>query len=403
MPLTTRPTPYIVPTYSLTGDLLAYLGCGLQYRYHNRGALPPSKPVQLWFGQFIHGVMEESYRAWRSMQVPFPWADEQLMPIVDLVARRLAAQGIHFQRHQLLGIAIERAFAAVNTWGPYLFPLISKAEVRLKGIRAMPPNTSTIRPSNYYEVQGIADVISSVQLSSVQTSNPIVGSILDAIKLPAYEVIVDYKGMRRPGQYDQADQTWLYHEWQVLTYAWLREQQPDASSVTSAVLLYLNELVPGSEDMDRLYHEVLESDEVGTDLPPQGDDLRALTQWPAAKREWGPRIEEWSDSVRDWWKTSRLEKPFPRMPPCPSVLSLEYRRMRSYRIVTVTSEKVAESLARFDSVVSEIEQSVTQESRGASLTRTWVPRPREETCTVCDFRTFCPADGNRYRGAPIAP
>lgn len=122
MTLSVRPSPYVVPAYSLTGDLLAYLNCGLQYRYHNRGALPPSKPVQLWFGQFIHGVMEEAYRTWQSRNMPLPWSDAEITPIADLIIRRLAARGIYFQRFQLLGIAVERAFASTIHGALTYFP-----------------------------------------------------------------------------------------------------------------------------------------------------------------------------------------------------------------------------------------------------------------------------------------
>src|SRR3954447_15101820 len=95
MHLTTRDLPYVLPTYSLTGDLLAYLKCGLQYRYQNRGALPPSTPVQLWFGEFVHATMEEAYRRWKTTPTRFPWTwNQDIRPIELEVYRRLLARGL---------------------------------------------------------------------------------------------------------------------------------------------------------------------------------------------------------------------------------------------------------------------------------------------------------------------
>jgi CRISPR/Cas system-associated exonuclease Cas4 (RecB family) len=401
--ISVRRNPYTVPSYSLTGDLLSYLSCGLQYRYQNRAALPPSKPVQLWFGQFIHGTLEESYRRWSEHSQRLPWDELQVQDVARAVIRRLEARGVQFQRFLLLGIALERAHQAINRVGPILFPLIAECEVKLQGLRGLPDDVPRIiRQSNYYEVTGVVDVITSVELREASPENNLARTLLGP---PAnYEVVVDYKGMRRPAESDPNDHTWEHHEWQVLTYAWLRRQQTGEARTKKGLLLYLNELAPGAEDMDRLAEEVLDHTPPVTDIVPSGSDLVALQAWRTEKREWTSRVDDWEDAIADWWRTGRdAGGRFPHMPAFISPLSPGLLLNRAMRVVTVDEDSILEKIGNFDRVVGEIEQSVAKEVTSGQVLTSWTPTPRDETCTVCDFRYWCPADGNRYRRPPTAP
>lgn len=51
--------------------------------------------------------------------------------------------------------------------------------------------------------------------------------------------------------------------------------------------------------------------------------------------------------------------------------------------------RVQNSLSRFDRIGSNIEAAVQAEMRGDPIRVTWPTRPKERTCTVCDFKTFC--------------
>ena len=396
MSLSRRPRPYIIPEYSLTGDLLAYLTCGLQYRYHNKASLPPSTPVQLWFGEFIHGVMEEAYRKWQqgAQFQRFPWNwDTDIRDIELEIDRRLRAGGLYppprlfcpynastttqglcpDTNHPHKLIASQRTDAAINTWGPHLFPLIHESEVRLKGIRSMPGYQPNVSRSNYYGINGVVDVLSSVKLQTSSPGNLILRYIhqnstlqqmINNLNTEEYEIIIDYKGMRRPST---TSPTWKYHEWQILTYAWLRSMEPQSKPVVAGILFYLNELSPSREDMKELKNDVASG---STDVMPQGLDLR--------------NIQNWSQTA-----------PIPQ-------LSGPFREERSIRIICCDPSHIRNALQSFDAVVNDIENCVLSEMQGNNITASWQPNPDQRTCTACDFKTFCPNPAPRpYR--PTVP
>lgn len=372
MPLQVRPPAYVLPSYSLTGDLLSFNRCGLQYRLTRLGRLPTSQPVQLWFGEFIHGVLEEAFRVYkedsdagRRPTLSPSFTAAEITGISRLIKKRLAARGLLPRDADLEELAEARAQTVIRELGPSLFPLIHRAEVRLYGARKLPsPSTGKqIRNADRYEMVGIVDVVSHISLAKpAMARNPIIAQLSAAIpKMTGpFEVIIDYKGMRRPSQQSKEQGSlWEQYEWQLQTYAELRRKQADAHPVAAGVLLYLNELHPSATDMAALKREVKNRTTDILPAPGSADEIAILN--------WSSRAEN---------------KP---------ELSFEFRLRRALRIVPISKASVARALTAFDAVVQRIEACRNNEANGASLLDAWTRNPGEEaTCTVCDSRTYCP-------------
>lgn len=373
MRLSKRPAVYSLPSYSLTGDLVAFMRCGLQYRYTRIGQLPPSRPVQAWFGQFIHGVLEEAYRQYHEARKQGlvdspPWEDARIDEICDLIKRRLVAQRLFPWGEELENLGYRRAKAAVNELGKELFPLIHRAEVRLTGARDLPveriPQHLRFREADRYEVVGVIDVITHIQLSDPELQdNLIVKTILKDLP-PAlandFEIILDYKGMRRPPNRtaNGIPNYWDIYGWQIQTYAHLRQSHEDSLPVAAGAILYINELDPTVNDLVTLQKEIAEGI---TDVFP----MRGSAE---------------DKILRDFRKKDGL----PTLP-------LEFRLERMMRLVHVTPRTIEQSLAAFDKVVARIETCRGKELSEGRLMQNWEKNAADEsTCTACDAKTYCP-------------
>jgi hypothetical protein len=376
MPLERMRQQEIVPSYSLTGDLISFLRCGLQYRYHSGSSLPPSRPVQLWFGEFIHGVMEAAYRLWSSAPSPpsFPWpcnptdflgsppaqrAPHDVGTLGDAVEATLRSQGKISRSRAARESAYLRAEAAINEIAPHLFPLVASAEQRVIGTRAVLPTASAgpmhLR-ANRYELHGVIDVLTDVQLQTVSQSNIIREAVERTCQSlpPHFEVIVDYKGSRRPATNHPF---WDQGEWQLQTYAWLRTRQPNSLPVAAGVLIYVNELAPVNDDLVKLNREVRQG--TTDEIPLSGSqDAYALSLW----RE-GNAIPNFSHA---------------------------FRIRRAIRVVPVTAISQANATSQFDQVVLQIERCVGSEASAGTISGNWTPCGDGESCAACDFRHFCP-------------
>ena len=421
MKLSTKSKEYIIPEYSLTGDLLSFLTCNLQYRYQNKGNLPPSMPVQLWFGEFIHGALEEAFLKWKkfskegSLEFPWDWESE-IYPIEELITSRLKVKGLNppYEYQNNFGpkdnIYSARLERSINLWGPHLFPLIDDTEVLIKGLRELDNENAR---SDYYSINGVVDVLSSKKVDKVSqklnqmpfqqtldsyfdNSNKNINKnkILDYLSnndefkkllengLDEYEIIIDYKGMRRPsapskeafsqiqsrmisGDLDDSEEysnfkAWIQHEWQILTYAWLRKNQENSQKPVVGIIFYLNELVPSTDDLVAIREDLNNNQ---TDI--SKDDI--------SKEDWNKLIN-WDE---------KLDLPIHRD------LSDKFKMDRSMRIINLDEDLMENSLNEFDNVVNSIESSMIKEMNGLSIKEAWKADAEERTCSACDFRTFC--------------
>jgi hypothetical protein len=375
MPLSVKRPVYSLPSYSLTGDLIGFLRCGLQYRYQRLGNLPSSRPVQLWFGEFIHGVMEEAFVRYREQvqagkPPAWPWAKAEIDNICDLVNTRLKARGLEAWAPNIRALGYQRAEAATQDLGPHLFPIVAEVEIRLTGSRPIPPIPAALqfRRADRYEMVGVIDVVTNVRLAApAVAANPIVRAILSALPAglpPEFEVIVDYKGMRRPPSNSPRSNLWQQYAWQVQTYATLRAAQPGSKPVVAGALLYVNEIRPTRTDSYLLRREVRAAQTDVAPAPGSQDEQELRRRWPKGQ---APH------------------------------LSLGFRLARALRIVPVDAPSIAAAEAAFDGVVKDIESCRGTEAHGASILSSWKCNPAEQaTCVVCDQRTYCPGYRSQY-------
>ncbi len=317
---------------------------------------------------------------------PFPWpcnpteprtpppagrVDHDLGAMGDIVEASLRAQGKNPRSRATRANAYARATLAVNELGPHLFPLIALAEERVIGTRTIPA-AAGLR-SNRYELHGVIDVVTEMELTSAVSTNVIAEAIRQVCPALSgnFEVIVDYKGARRS---TVGHAYWDQGNWQIQTYAWLRMRQPESLPVAAGVLLYINELLPSREDLDELKKEVARGE---TDVVPirGSHDEYLLNTWV----------------------------PGAALP----VFSPEFRFARAIHVIPVDEASRVTATAAFDGVVQQIEQCVANEETAGRIIDNWAPTGDEGTCVACDFKHFCPnpapRTGVHVIQAPPAP
>jgi hypothetical protein len=400
--LSSRPGAYELPSYSLTGDLLGYLRCGLQYRYTRLGKMPSRAPVQLWFGNFIHAVLDEGFRVYdqerkagKSSAAALSVIDVE--QVIQTIEERLAAQGLLAWEPWLKTLGYARARVGLTELAPVLFPLIHRSEVRLTGARELKPLPAgtAFRDADRYEMVGVIDVVTDIELAKpevagnaiVQLVQGCLGSVPDH-----FEVIIDYKGSRRPAlppstATPKQPSLWDQYEWQVLTYSDLRSRQPDAHPVLAGLLIYVNELLPLATDLEELRDEAASGE---TDIAASESDIKTWLKTCRNQRKAAGAIVD-AATTKDEAAALKASKVL-----LPSPIPWDLRLRRALRIVPVNDaatgkSRVPDALCSFDDVVEWIETCRGLEFYGKPIMKAWDRNPsHQSTCAACDARTWCP-------------
>ncbi len=242
---------------------------------------------------------------------------------------------------------------------------------------------------------GVIDVVTDIELIKPEVSdNPIVKLVKDCLgSVPDhFEVIIDYKGSRRPtlppkSPTPKHPSLWNQYEWQVLTYADLRGRQPDSHPVRAGLLLYINELLPLASDLEYLRKEFSEG---RTDIGATASETKGWLSTCRNQRKKAAKILDSSvgkDSVSALQASKAL---------LPSPIPWDLRLKRALRIVTVEDPKTGKSripaaLKSFDEVVTWIETCRGREFHGSAILTAWDRNCTDSgTCAACDARTWCP-------------
>ena len=224
-----------------------------------------------------------------------PWKQDDINEIMDRIDRRLVAQNIRCWDDKSRDLGRKRATAAVNELGPVLFPLINQAEVRVRGARKLPAALKGLiqKYIERYEMLGVIDIVTQIELFSPKArGNKLIELVVE--DLPSdppedFEVIVDYKGMKRPENAGVGKKMLEIYDWQVHTYAHLRSTLT-TKPIIAGVLIYLNELVPTKTDFYDLRRAVKEKQK-GIIVPELGsEDEQTLLTWKPANKDDQPPL-----------------------------------------------------------------------------------------------------------------
>lgn len=435
-------------TYSIVGDLISYLRCPKAYRLIQLGNLIPSRPSQLWYGNFMHGILQELFYLYKN-NIPIPpplrpsccglddipikkFQDIDYFEIKDeIVAHckrecenkrclyricydvisKLSAQKIFARSIPLVQNAIFRVFILLNEFGTDLLSLITAPEVPLKGIRhynGVPLNPSKFSSfSDYkkeviYEVKGIVDVLTQFNIKSqiskgIQKRN----IIIDILAQNYFPEIFNRKEKTTDEEFIKK----IYPEF-------LRKIEGKYPNGFEIIIDYKGQSRPSykKSNSDWLKHEwqirtyKWLREEQQHDIPIIGGILMYINEFAPSNKDLKILIKESQNKSTDIFLCKKEIDSLKGKGSLQKYLGNEYKEFRRNRVIRyidlTDNEETEKSLEKFDKTVLEIEASLEIEKNYGKMD-IWTEDGDETTCRTCDFRYHRIRDGKKI--VPRAP
>jgi len=429
-------------SYSIVGDLISYLRCPLAYRKISIGNLTPSRPSQLWFGNFIHGVMEQLFYIYHvGVSIPPPLkpvcllekkVDQTVISIEDIdyfnfiddvkecdkscserkclyricyeVAARLASNRIFARSKVMVNSAIFRINLLLNEIGTQLIPLIKAAEIPLKGIRryeGQPFNYEKFKNliggsrKAFYEIRGIIDVISQFDIE--EFLNAIKSE--DSSKQPRNIILKNIGQHFYPDLFEIDDESINLMETVIINLA------RDFPAGFEIILDYKGQIRPEvSEESDWYKHEWqirtykwLREQQM-QQMPVVAGILIYINEFLPSKQDIQKiaRLSETkeTDLVLTDEQIELLKKHAFNPQAYLKNIPMDYRHNRAIRFIDLRNKsKTKESIEKYDRTVLEIQLCSSIEKQNGNL-EIWENKGNPEMCGSCDFRYVCRKEGS---------
>lgn len=219
MKIASKPEVKMLPSFSLTADIIGYQRCPRQYGYFVEKGFVPAHTIQIFYGTIIHEVLDRAHHHYKGFEDPktkgkIP-TDKEIERYFIEVESSLKTRGIRAINKHLRDQALEVLKRFNNIEGRCLYPLVIDTEHRVRGIR------------RGYIMEGVVDVLIGPGTDPNNPPND-----------PSEWEIWDYKGQRRPRKGGSELQ---YYAYQMLVYSALFKIK-NGCLPKAAKIYFLNEL-----------------------------------------------------------------------------------------------------------------------------------------------------------------